>query len=160
MPCLKILKQSRSKPLALIYKAKELSLYNYISPIFFYSNIRFKRVAQYFNFDISLKIHGIPVFRTKIYSPARHVSIWGDKWIYLTWYCMDRVSSCNIHAVQQDTQSFLMIEFIITYVISTYFGPNRSVLQAVFADFGMWWYAYYLTRPAVTKLYVMNKLNH
>ena len=23
----------------------------------------------------------------------------------LTWYCMDRVSSCNIYAVQQDTQS-------------------------------------------------------
>ena len=27
-------------------------------------------------------------------------------------YCMDRVSSCNIYAVQQDTQSVLMSEFI------------------------------------------------
>ena len=30
----------------------------------------------------------------------------------LTWYCKDRVSSCNIYAVQKDTQSFLMSEFI------------------------------------------------
>ena len=28
---------------------------------------------------------------------------------YLVWYCRDHVSSCNIYAVQQDTQSFLMI---------------------------------------------------
>ena len=27
-------------------------------------------------------------------------------------YCMDRVSSCNIYAVQQDTQSVVMSEFI------------------------------------------------
>ena len=27
-------------------------------------------------------------------------------------HCGDRVSSCNIYAVQQDTQNFLMIEFI------------------------------------------------
>ena len=27
-------------------------------------------------------------------------------------YCRDRVSSCNIYAVQQDTQSVLMSEFI------------------------------------------------
>jgi hypothetical protein len=28
------------------------------------------------------------------------------------WYCRDRVSSCNIYAVQQDTQSVLMSNFI------------------------------------------------
>ena len=28
------------------------------------------------------------------------------------WYCRDRLSSCNIYAVQQGTQSVLMIEFI------------------------------------------------
>ena len=28
------------------------------------------------------------------------------------WYCRDRVSSCNIYAVQQDTQSVLMSKFI------------------------------------------------
>ena len=31
---------------------------------------------------------------------------------FCTWYCRDRVSSCNIYVVQQDTQSFSMIEFI------------------------------------------------
>ena len=35
-----------------------------------------------------------------------------DIFLYLTWYCRDRVSSYNIYAVQQDTQSFLMSEFI------------------------------------------------
>jgi hypothetical protein len=45
----------------------------------------------------------------------------------------------NIYAVQQDTRSILMSEFIHhTYVSSTCFGPHRSiirsVLQAVFAD--------------------------
>ena len=28
------------------------------------------------------------------------------------WYCRDRVSSCNIYAVQQDTQSVVMSKFI------------------------------------------------
>ena len=32
--------------------------------------------------------------------------------IIQTWYCKDRVSSCNIYAVQQDTQSVLISEFI------------------------------------------------
>ena len=30
----------------------------------------------------------------------------------LTWYCRDRVSSCNIYAAQQDTQSVSISEFI------------------------------------------------
>ena len=30
----------------------------------------------------------------------------------LSWYGRDRVASCNIYAVQQDTQSVLMSEFI------------------------------------------------
>ena len=32
--------------------------------------------------------------------------------LYLVLHCRGRVSSCNIYAVQQDTQSFLMSEFI------------------------------------------------
>ena len=40
---------------------------------------------------------------------------------------MDRVSSCNIYAVQQDTQSVLFI----TYVSSTCFGPHRSIIRSV-----------------------------
>ena len=34
------------------------------------------------------------------------------KKIVKRWYCRDRVSSCNIYAVQQDTQSVLMSKFI------------------------------------------------
>ena len=38
--------------------------------------------------------------------------VWTHDARCVTWYCRDRVSSCNIYAVQQDTQSFLMSEFI------------------------------------------------
>ena len=31
--------------------------------------------------------------------------------IYNFWYCMDRVSFCNIYVIQQDTQ-YMMINFI------------------------------------------------
>ena len=30
----------------------------------------------------------------------------------VTWYCRDRASFCNMYAVQQDTRSVLMSEFI------------------------------------------------
>ena len=34
---------------------------------------------------------------------------------------------------------------------------QERFVQAVFADFGMWYYAYYSTRPAVTTCYVYNQ---
>ena len=54
---------------------------------------------------------------------------------------MDRVSSCNIYTVQQDTQSFLMIDFyssrMLARHISDLTGPSSGAfLQAVCAD----WY--------------------
>ena len=42
----------------------------------------------------------------------------------------DEDGECNIYAVQQDTQSFLMSLFI-TYVSSTCFGPWYVVIQLV-----------------------------
>ena len=43
---------------------------------------------------------------------------------------MDRVSLCNIYAVQQDTQSFLMIEFYLSYMlarhVSDLIGPSSG----------------------------------
>ena len=52
--------------------------------------------------------------------------------LVLTWHCMDRVSSCNIYAVQQDTQCGLN-EWVlfITYVSSTCFGLHRSIIRSV-----------------------------
>ena len=48
----------------------------------------------------------------------------------LTCYCSDRVSSCNIYAVQQDTQSFLMIEFYSSHVLARHVsdltGPSSG----------------------------------
>ena len=65
----------------------------------------------------------------------------------------------DTYAVQQDTQSVSMSEFYSAlFVSSTCFGPHRSnyqerFVQAVFADFGMWYYcAYYSTRPVLNKL--------
>ena len=40
--------------------------------------------------------------------------------VELTGYCRDRVSSCNIYTVQQDTQSFLMIEFYSSHMLARY----------------------------------------
>ena len=58
------------------------------------------------------------------------------KWKYFfqhrfkTWYCRDRVSSCNIYAVQQDTQTVLMSEFIqhflLAWNISDLIGPSSG----------------------------------
>ena len=64
------------------------------------------------------------------------------------YYCMDRVSSCNIYPVQQDTQSVLIDMFRTSSV-----HHQERFVQAVFADLGMWYCcAYYSTRPAVTEL--------
>ena len=48
----------------------------------------------------------------------------------LTCYCRDRVSSCNIYAVQQDTQSVLMSEFyssrMLARHVSDLTGPSSG----------------------------------
>ena len=75
-----------------------------------------------------------------------------------SWYCMDRVSSCNIYAVQQDTQSVLMSEFysalILARHVSDLIGPSSGVFcTSCIRRFGMWYCcAYYSTRPAVTRV--------
>ena len=61
------------------------------------------------------------------------------KQLYLTWYCRDRLSSCNIYAVQQDTQSVSMSEFIQHLCQLDMFRTSpvhhqERFLQAVFAD--------------------------
>ena len=58
------------------------------------------------------------------------------------WYCKNRVSSCNICAVQQDTQSVLMSEFIqllcqLDMFRNSMVYHQERFVQAVFADFGM-----------------------
>ena len=58
---------------------------------------------------------------------------------------MDRVSSCNIYVVQQDTQCF-MIEFIHNTwwldMFRTSMAHPQERLQAVCCKFGMWQFAY------------------
>ena len=49
-----------------------------------------------------------------------------------TWYCRDRASSCNIYAVQQDTQSVAMSKFIQHLCSSTCFEPHWSIFRSVF----------------------------
>ena len=66
-------------------------------------------------------------------------TVWGHSKVHDILICRDRLSSCNIYAVQQDnTKCFNECVLFITYVSSTCFGPHRSitrnVLQAVFAD--------------------------
>ena len=56
-----------------------------------------------------------------------------------TRHCTDRVSSCNIYAVQQDKQSFLKIEFIrhVCYFDMFRASPvhhQERFVQAVCAD--------------------------
>ena len=77
------------------------------------------------------------------------------KWSVLTWYCMDRASSCNIYVIQQDTQCF-MIEFIhnnwwLDMFRTSVFHPQKC-LQAVCCKFGMLYFAYYSIRPDVVRL--------
>ena len=54
---------------------------------------------------------------------------------------MDRVSSCKIYAVQQDTQSFLMIEFIhyicLTRHVSDLTGPSSGAFYKLYLQI---WY--------------------
>ena len=65
---------------------------------------------------------------------------WWDTGV-LTWYCMDRVSSCNIYVIQQDTQCFI-IEFIRNIWWFDMFWTSmvhlQERLQAVCCKFGMW----------------------
>ena len=49
---------------------------------------------------------------------------------------MDRVSSCNIYVIQQDTQCF-MIELIHNTWWLDMVHPQER-LQAVYCKFGMW----------------------
>ena len=48
----------------------------------------------------------------------------------VTWYCRDRVSSCNIYAVQQDTQCVLMSKFysapVLARHVSDLIGPSSG----------------------------------
>ena len=63
---------------------------------------------------------------------------------YVTiWYCRDPVSSCNIYAVQQDTQSVLMSEFysalMLARHVSDLIGPSSgAVCTSCIRRFGMW----------------------
>ena len=65
---------------------------------------------------------------------------------------MDRVSSCNIYVIQQDTQCF-MIKFIHNIwwldMFRTSIVHPQERFQAVCCKFGTWQSAYYLTRPDV-----------
>ena len=62
----------------------------------------------------------------------------------------------NIYAVQQDTQSVLMSKFVqhlyqLDMFRTSSVHHQERLVQAVLADFGMWYYcAYYSTRPAVS----------
>ena len=56
---------------------------------------------------------------------------------------MDRVSSCNIYAVQQDTQSVLMSEFYAALMlarhVSDLIGPSSGAFfTSCIRIFGMW----------------------
>ena len=56
-------------------------------------------------------------------------------------YCRNSASSCNIHAVQQDTQSFLIIEFIhhvLARHVSDLTGPSSGALYKLHLQI---WYA-------------------
>jgi hypothetical protein len=57
----------------------------------------------------------------------------------IAWYCMDRVSSCSVYVVQQDTQCSFMVEFIHNiyqlYSVSDLTGPSSGAsFNAVWAD--------------------------
>ena len=65
---------------------------------------------------------------------------------------MDRVSSCNIYVIQQDTQ-YLMINFIHNTwwldMFRTSMVHPQERFQAVCCKFGMWCFAYYSIRPVL-----------
>ena len=59
----------------------------------------------------------------------------------LTRYCMERVSSCNIYAVQQDTHNVLMSKFIhyicLARHISDLIGPSSGAFYKLYLQI---WY--------------------
>ena len=55
------------------------------------------------------------------------LNIWLFASISSTRYCMDRESSCNLHTVQQDTQSVPMIEFYSPHMLALHVS-NLTVL--------------------------------
>ena len=60
-----------------------------------------------------------------------------------TRHCRDRVSSCNIYAVQQDTQSVLMSEFysalMLARLVSDLIGQSSGAFcTSCIRRFGMW----------------------
>ena len=66
---------------------------------------------------------------------------------------MDCVSSCNIYAVQQDTQRFLMIEYS-SHVSSTCFGPHRSIFGSVlYKLYVQIWYVVICVLPDTSSRY-------
>ena len=73
----------------------------------------------------------------------------------VTWYCMERVSPCNIYVIQQDTQCFI-IDFIHNTwwldMFRTSMVHPQEHLKAVCCKFGMWCFAYYSLRPCVMQL--------
>ena len=98
--------------------------------------------------DMIHLILSLPVFAHKNRSGTYPVdSLW-------RWYCRDRVSSCNIYAVQQDTQSVLMSEFYSAFMLARHVSDLTGPSSGAFCTScirSMWYYcAYYSTRPAVT----------
>ena len=51
-----------------------------------------------------------------------------EVWHTVHWYCRDRVSSCNIYAVQQNTQGVSMSEFHSALMLA----QHRSIIRSVF----------------------------
>ena len=71
--------------------------------------------------------------------------------------CEGQITQTNIYAVQQDTQSVSMSEFysapMLARHVSDLIGPSSGAsFISCIRRLGMWYYAYYSTRPAVTKL--------
>ena len=64
------------------------------------------------------------------------------------WYCMNRLSFCNIYVIQRDTQ-YLMILFI-TFNSSTCFGLQYSIFRSVLMLYVAIWYV--SIRPVVMRV--------
>ena len=64
------------------------------------------------------------------------------------WYCMNRLSFCNIYVIQRDTQ-YLMILFI-TFNSSTCFGLQYSIFRCVLMLYVAIWYV--SIRPVVMRV--------
>ena len=56
---------------------------------------------------------------------------WGRAIILTSWYCRDRVSSCNIYMQSKKLHKvFKWVGLFSTYVSSTCFGPHRSIIRS------------------------------